>query len=374
MSGDNRYTTEIIRDPNGLDALGPAWDALFERALRPQVGQSFEWASCVWETIMKPRGARLHILVIHEGTRPVLIWPLVVLPHRRFWRAVHPLIMDSYHDVLVEPSPAAGDLAVLAVRTLRRSRGHDLLLTDWVRADSVLEGALGAAPTTDTKVDYSIEWNGFADWAAYEQSVSTRQSIHRRLRRLRERGRVAFELIEDSDRQHALIAWLIQRKLDRLAAQGTEPLWEGGAMENFIATTARRMSRFGRLVFFALSLDDEIIAAQIAVQDTNRLVALQIAHEPKFEKYGPGILIAHQFLHWAFERQLPVELGWGDSPFKKAFRNREDKISTRILATGKWGEVRMAIRRLRGWQGQRLAARKPGEAGGLERNERSGPA
>jgi len=374
MNGDNRYTTEIIRDPNGLSALGPAWDALFERALRPQVGQSFEWVSCVWETIMKPRGARLHILVLREGTRPVLIWPLVVLQHRRFWRAVHPLIMDSYHDVLVELSPAAGDLAALAVRMLRKNRGHDLLVTDWVRADSVIEGALSAVPAMDTKVDYSVEWNGLADWAAYERGVSTRQSIHRRLRRLRERGRVAFELIEDPDRQRTLIAWLIRRKLDRLSVQGTEPLWEGGSMENFIATASRRVSRFGTLLFFALTLNDETIAAQIAVQDTNRLVALQIAHEPKFEKYGPGILIAQQFLHWAFDRRLPVELGWGDSSFKKTLRNREDKISTRILPTSVWGGVRMEIRRLRGWQGQWLATRKLGEARGLERNEGPGPA
>ena len=54
-----------------------------------------------------------------------------------------------------------------------------------------------------------------------------------------------------------------------------------------------------------MTLDDEPIAVQIAIQDAHGLLAFQIAHEPKFGKYGPGILIAQQFLQWAFERRLP---------------------------------------------------------------------
>jgi CelD/BcsL family acetyltransferase involved in cellulose biosynthesis len=356
MSDNNRYSTEIIRDPIRFDALGPAWDALFERALQPHVSQSFEWASCVWETIMKPRGARLHVLVLREGARPVLIWPLVILRHRRFWRAVHPLMMGSDHnEVLVEASPAAPDLAALAVRALRKSRGHDLIATDWMRTDSVLEGALGAVPALDTAFTHSVEWSGFADWAAYERGLSSRQVNERRLRRLRECGHIAFELVEDPDRQRKLITWFMLRKLERLAVRGMEPLWEGGPMENLIATAARRVTRFGKLLFLVLTLDDEPIAVQIAVQDTNRIVAFQIAHEPKFEKYGPGTLIFRYLLQYAFEHRLPVAHGIGNPQFKKG--NVESAVSMRLFATTAWGKVRMEIRRLRGWQGQRRAAR-----------------
>jgi CelD/BcsL family acetyltransferase involved in cellulose biosynthesis len=361
MSDDNRYSTEIIRDPTRFAALGPAWDALFERALRPHVNQSFEWASCVWETIMRPRGARLHVLVLREGARPVLIWPLVVLEYGRFLRAVQPLMMGSDdNDVLVEASPAAADLAEFAVRALRKSRGHDLVVTEWVRTNSMLDGALSAVPAVQTDVTRSVAWSGFADWAAYERGLSSRQSTDRRLRRLRECGHVAFELVEDPDRQRMLVAWLVRQKLDRLAVQEIAPLWQGEPMANFIIAASRRVTRFGKVLLFAMTLDDEPIAVQVAIQDAHGLLAFQIAHEPKFGKYGPGILIAQQFLQWAFERRLPVELGWGDSAFKKVFSNGEDKISTRIFPTSAWGKARMGIR---AWQGQRQAAREARQAG-----------
>ena len=361
MSDDNRYATEIIRDPTRFDALGPAWDALFERALKPHVNQSFAWASCVWETIMKPRGGRLHVLVLREGDRPVLIWPLVVLEYGRFLRAVHPLMMGSDdNDVLVEASPEAAALARLAVRALRKSRGHDLVVTEWVRTNSMLDGALSPVPAVQTDVTRSVAWSGFADWAAYERGLSSRQSTDRRLRRLRECGHVDFALVENPDRQRALVAWLVRQKLDRLAGQDIVPLWQGEPMENFIIAASRRVTRFGKLLLFAMTLDDEPIAVQIAIQDAHGLLAFQIAHEPKFGKYGPGILIAQQFLHWAFERRLPVELGWGDSAFKKVFSNGEDKISTRIFPTSAWGKARMGIR---AWQGERQAAREARQAG-----------
>ena len=101
----------------------------------------------------------------------------------------------------------------------------------------MLDGALGAVPAVQTDVTRWSRGSKFADWAAYERGLSSRQSTDRRLRRLRECGRVAFELVEDPDRQRVLVAWLVRQKLDRLAVQDIVPLREG---ERWKTSSSRR--------------------------------------------------------------------------------------------------------------------------------------
>ncbi len=111
-----------------------------------------------------------------------------------------------------------------------------------------------------------------------------------------------------------------------------------------------------KLLFFVLMLDAEPIAVQIAVRDKDRLAAFQIAHASEFDKFGPGILIFRHFLQYAFEHELAVELGWGDTPYKRAFAKGETEISRRLFATNLWGRARMARSRL--WQRIRPWARR----------------
>lgn len=353
---------EIIRSPKQLASLHAEWNSLFERALSPRLGQSFAWISCVWETILEPQGARLHILLLREDNRLVLIWPLVIQRHKRLWRAVCPLMIGSdFNDMIVEASPTAPDLAARAVRELRRNRGHDLIYTDWVQKDSLLEGALSAVDPMYTGVVLSIRWDAFPDWATYERSVLSRQPISRRLRRLKEQGNVIFELVEDRDRRLDLTSWFVEQKLRRFATQQKTLLPDIALMVRFLPKVIDCLGE--RLLFFVLMFDAKPIAVQIAVRDKNRLTAFQIAHASEFDKYGPGILIFRHFIKYAFEQKLEVELGWGDAPYKQSFAKCKSEISRRLFPTSTWGNARMAMsriwRRIRSWEAHITSRSRP---------------
>jgi CelD/BcsL family acetyltransferase involved in cellulose biosynthesis len=318
--------------------------------------------------ITKPLGGRLHCILIRESSRLVLIWPLAILGYHRLWRAARPLGMGlSYTDVLVEASPQARPLANLAWQTLQKSRGIDLILAEGVRTNTLLHQVLLTQKAADTHTEsaFYVAWEDFEDWNAYQRRLSWRQTLDRQLRRLQECGNVAFELIEDTQRKHQLIAWLLQRKLEQLAQQGQTPVWGNDAkpLEDFLTHASRRVSLFGKLLIFALTLENEPIAVQIWTLDASRMIARHIAYAPKWSKYGPGNLLLRHSLRWAFEQRLLVDFGMGNpggsQGYKKVFGNREVEVLTRIYAFNGWGHVSLRVRALqRHLKSRRLARQK----------------
>jgi CelD/BcsL family acetyltransferase involved in cellulose biosynthesis len=238
----------------------------------------------------------------------------------------------------------------LAWRTLCQGAGIDVVLAERIRTDARLHQVLRTEKAADTHLALavSVAWNPLEDWSAYHRRLSWRQTLDRQLRRLQERGHVAFERVQEPSRQHALIAWLWRHKLERLAQQGAVPVWGDDTeyVKDFLTQAARRVTRFGQLVVFALTLDHEPIAVQTWTLDAFRMTVLQIAYDPEWSKYGPGNLLFRHGLHWAFERRLPVDFGLGHFGFKKVFGNGEVEVLTRIFAANGWGHLGTRLRTL----------------------------
>jgi CelD/BcsL family acetyltransferase involved in cellulose biosynthesis len=338
-----QHEVEVVKDPSVLQALQPDWDSLYQRADRPYLSNSFEWVWCAWESLAKPRGGRLHCIAVREGSRVVLIWPLFILRRYRFWKAVLPLNMSlDYTDVLVEASPHAGSLAELAWRTLRKTADADLILAERVRTDSLLHQLLltEKANHTYTQRVLYVSWEGIETWDAYHARLSPRRELNRRLRRLSECGEVAFEIIEDPDRQREMIDWLLRRKEKWVAEKRLRPVWGDEPHREFLVAVSRRVSRFGKLLTFVLTLDHEPIAVQTWSVDAYRMVSLQITHEPKWSKCSPGNLLLRHILQWAFERQLLADFNRGvELTWKTDFGNQGVEILSRRYAISGWGYI-----------------------------------
>jgi CelD/BcsL family acetyltransferase involved in cellulose biosynthesis len=341
------HQVEVVKDPGALQALQPDWDGLYQRADRPYLSQSFEWAWCAWETLAKPRDGRLHCIAIREDSRLVLVWPLFILRRRHFWKAVLPLNMSlDYTDLLVEALPHAGSLAALAWRTLWETAGADLILVERVRTDSLLHQVLltDRADHTETQCVRYVSWDGIDTWDAYHARLPSRRELDRKFRRLCECGEVALELIEDPKRQCEMIDWLLRHKEDWVAEKGLRPVWRDEPLQEFLIAVSRRVSRFGKLLTFALTLDREPIAVRTLAVDAHRMVSFHITHEPRWSKYSPGNLLLRHTLKWAFERQLLVDLNRGaDLTHKKDFCNQEVEILSRRYAASGWGHVGMKL-------------------------------
>jgi CelD/BcsL family acetyltransferase involved in cellulose biosynthesis len=353
MSSNDRYRSEVITETEALQRLRGDWDDLFRRAARPDVSQSFEWVLAAWETVGKPRSGQLNVVVLRENGRAVLIWPLVVYRHRRHWRAVHPLLPSEDFHPLVEDCADSRQMASAALDLVRKGRRYDLLFTEWVRLQSPLGQVLDPVSPIDAEGHHGISWDGIAEWEAYERGIPSQREIKRRLRRLHELGEVKFDILEDASAQVELVPWLMERKLQRFADLKDTPMWDPTQQSNFMSTAMRTVRTFGRFLSFTLRLKGELIALLIAVKGPARLTIYQHTQQPGFEKFGPGILIWHNCLRYAFDNKLDVSFGSGRPPYKGMFSNREILHARWSVPTSMWGEVRRGMTRLGDWRRSR---------------------
>lgn len=355
----DRYASEIIREPERFKALQADWEGLYGRAADPEIAQSFEWASAVWATVGEARSARLNVLVLRDRDRAVLIWPLAVYPHRRHWRALHPLVLyGDYVGPLVEDSNDAPQIVSDAVGLLRRGHGYDLFISEWVRKDSLLAQSLAFQPPITVESHQGVSWSTVSEWEEYERGISARREIKRRLRRLHEAGTVEFAILADASAQLPLVGWLMEQKIRRFAEIGDKPLWDPGQQQAFIETAVRTIRKAGRFLFFTLTLNGDPLAVLIALRDERALTIYQHTQQAGFEKFGPGILIWHACIRYAFDNGLSVSFGSGRSEYKRMFANAETPYARWILATSLWGKVRTGMTRLGDWRRERLAARR----------------
>jgi CelD/BcsL family acetyltransferase involved in cellulose biosynthesis len=71
---------------------------------------------------------------------------------------------------------------------------------------------------------------------------------------------------------------------------------------------------------FALSLDGQLIAAQLCLVDNHRMLCHHTAFHPAFARFSPGILVTKFALNWAFDRHLPVDFDYGHEKLQGSVR------------------------------------------------------
>jgi CelD/BcsL family acetyltransferase involved in cellulose biosynthesis len=132
------FDVDVASTPRDLDALAGDWAALEALCDARTVFQSYA-AIRIWVRHFISRGReRLHVAVVREGGRPVLILPLVITG-RPGMRIAH-LAGDpisQYSDILVDPA-ADGPAAFAAALDSVRAAGADAIVLRRVRADSSL--------------------------------------------------------------------------------------------------------------------------------------------------------------------------------------------------------------------------------------------
>ncbi|HEY0791909.1 MAG TPA: GNAT family N-acetyltransferase, partial [Chthoniobacterales bacterium] len=342
---------EIVQRGERLLALEGAWNALYDRAERPHLTQGFEWNRCLWEAYLRPLGVRLRCLVVHTSERVVLIWPFQVSRYHRFWRAARSLGSRNgdYCRVLVEAGPNAEAYVRRAWQALRQSRGVDLILAEHVPVDSLVQRVLSDPAPVASEPDTALHFDptGFATFEAYQKQMPRQRQMKRHRRHLEENvGPVVFERVDDPERQIPLIAWMMERKVERLGARGEQPLWgrDSAAFQSFLMAVSGRIARDGAFVVFTLRAGTELLSVLIGMLDASRFLAFHFAFEPAYAPYGPGGLLKQDLVRWAFERGLPVDMmHGGNKEFKKTFCNREVHLLTHVYPVSPWGWVAVRL-------------------------------
>ena len=168
-------------------------------------------------------------------------------------------------------------------------------------------------------------------YAAYEAErkaagVGVLKDIDKKRRKAeREIGPARFTALSES---HADFWTLIAWKRAQLAATGQTDLfktpWVMKLMEALMET---RDPAFGGGLY-TLHLGDDLVAAHFHLRGGGTIHGWMIAHDPKFERYSPGLLLFQDILksleHGPYRR---LDLGAGDYRFKRELSNRQQMVS-----------------------------------------------
>lgn len=352
---------QIVTDEQELLRLAPAWNELFARADRPLLSQSFEWTWCVWKHLLN--GGRLRCIFVWDRDRLVLIWAAAIVRTHRLWTAEVPIASGGdYVDFLAEKSSEAEAWARLAWEN--RATEIDLTLLSRVRISSLLYRVLterAMAPSQRKPARY-VEWDQFANWAAYYKSLCERRSIARRQKKLHERGKVSFRIVEAVNELQDLSVWMLRHKQAWLAARGGASPWVGSdRYERFLLAVLSEVKQYGHITAFVLLLDDRTIAVQICVVGMSHLTRLHDAYDEEFRSFSPQHILTIPVMEWAYERRLTVDFCFGAEPYKKVFLPLDCPVADYRILNSPFGRLHESLKsRTDGRIGARLknAARR----------------
>ncbi|OLL32551.1 hypothetical protein BTH42_05890 [Burkholderia sp. SRS-W-2-2016] len=365
---DTSVAYEIVCNEADFHALQPEWDALWSRA-RGRYYQSFGTCWQAWEQIAKPLGKKLRIVVRRELGHVVLIFPLV--SHRRaLWTYLMPLGSESadFTSMLVDDDAATLARVADTWQVMRTRCRADFITMPNVRDSTPLYRLTQnqrrfvvkeQAPHYVAKLD---EESRRYDWQSFCDSLGTLKGnkpgrLGKLGRRLATVGTVRVDVVDSADpaRFVALIDTLLdwkrgwkhdwKRGLD--ARVGKHGHWlESRHYRNFLAAWVSAESTAVRPLAFVVGVDGTPVAIDLICADSRGVTGIIASFDPAFAKWSPGVLAFEAIAKWAFDNQLPFELGVGAEAYKPYWSrgNRGDCCTTQSVNSW-WGLAAWCARR-----------------------------
>lgn len=295
------FSVEILTGRDTFLALKPEWDALFARAGLPQ--QLFQSHAFLrhWYDHYLPASDRLCLVVGREAGRLVMLWPLE--RRRRLGLELVRLMgapVAQFGDVLIEHGPRREHWLERGWEALRR---HDIDLVELrlVRAD----GALGHCNRLSLTAPVVSQEALFADLAlrvapdgpSHAYPPRDRSGYRRRLRRLAERGEIAFTSISPGEEARALAERAIAMKREALAQHGVlAPAVADPRFARFFAALAADPDDETGLRISVVTCDSRPVGIDLSFDCKGRSFGHVIASDPAFEREGLGrVLVHHAF-------------------------------------------------------------------------------
>lgn len=345
---------EVVSDEQGFRSLEAAWCDLLQRARHPNHFQSFAWTWRFWEHIARPRGQRPFVVVGRLGVRIVLIWPLVRFRKAGLQTAEWIGGEHAYYgDALVEDAPEGAEWLEAAWSHV--TKRLDFMWLSHMRDEAALAPLLRRAAGAVRSVEAApyIDWTRWPDWKTYLRSRSRnfRRDLTRRRRRLEERGAVGFRFVTSPDETGATLEWMLRQKTDWMRRQGFR-LQAGGVdsadTQGFYRAAVADALSSGHLRLAVLTLDGEILAAELGVLFRRTFSAVMAVYDPRWEKYAPGKLLMADLARWMLENRCATyDLMPTGEDYKYLWTAREAEITTYLVPCSGWGRMLIAWRRSR---------------------------
>ena len=258
------------------------------------------------------RGAALATVVLRHGSRPVLIWPLLV-ERRGLVRvacgAGAPI--SQYDEILLDPDADAKAALGAALDALRQSVRPDLVLLERVRADSTLRAALSDTPPIGCARRCSLRRPVATGWRQRLPSAKpyAAKQQRKRMKRFAKAGDCTVALAGDPAEAEAWLLealtlkrnWLREhRPLSRAFVQGRNRKLPRRARANALAAPPRRRAWSSPSSASTDAPPRSRPASSIAAPINLYLRAFA----PEFANLGPGNVLTERMLEWCAENGI----------------------------------------------------------------------
>jgi CelD/BcsL family acetyltransferase involved in cellulose biosynthesis len=299
----------VVDTVEGLERLGAEWNALFECAGKAHhVFQQHAFVVFFARVYHRDpaeseTSGKLAIVTARRSGRLVLIWPLV--QHRCTGARVLSWLGEpiaQYGDVLVAPGEPVVDLLAAAHRHILTDLRPDVLRLRRVRADAHIVPFLEHLGRRTWTVHEAPCITLAAGGAAFEdrQSGKAKKNRRRLMRRLEERGKVAFEEVHGMPERARAIAAGLADKRDWIGRRGHfSPALSDQRFDAFLQSAAAAPGNPTGCAVFALHLDDRLVAFALGFRCRRRLMLHLISHAGDLEKHGVGVLNLEAILRHA---------------------------------------------------------------------------
>jgi CelD/BcsL family acetyltransferase involved in cellulose biosynthesis len=327
---------DIVRTPEDLLALREEWNALF--AITPEISgfQSHAWLAACWAH--DTEDSELHVGVVRAGGRAVAIFPT-----RRTARGRIAFVgreVSNYAGPVFDPAQLPAAVAAWAAQ-LRADPQVKAIDLDGLRERSpfsalVRTGGLpgwgapvSVATHTCSEVDVAQGWK-----ALHERHKSKQRSAWRRkATRLGKLGELQFSETSDP----ATIVEAIPRMAELFAKR-----WEGQRVDGFSSqlefqsTAAAALAADGLALLSTLRLDGEIIAFAYGIRSPTATSSYVLAHDDRFYRFSPGLLLLLQVLEAAAERgDERYDFSVGEAPYKAQWMTGQQDVHRALWGAGR---------------------------------------
>ena len=325
----------LITGRAAFDALEDEWNALFERAGRgTQVFQTFNW-NWHWANHYLASseggiaGLELSIITARRNGELIAIWPLVAERlhgiKQVFWMGDP---VTQYGDVIIDDVPDA--LAVLkgGWDYLVANANADVIRLRRVRADASIAPFMpdAGAYIADRLTAPYLNLASAPDFASYEERYTSRARRNRRrhLRRLQERGDLAFNRYHGGPEARELATKAVALKAEWLKDRGlVSQAISDQRMSRFFADAADGHARSTNCIVTTLTTKSDLAALEVSFECKGRLALHVIVYDLNFEKMGVGAVLMENSLRDSYKHNIAVydmmapgdnyKLDWADA-------------------------------------------------------------
>ncbi len=346
-----RIEVAVLDRGEDLAALGADWADLLGRTRAFSAALTPEYAEAGWSVAAAMPGTRLAVVTVRRAGRLECVWPLFVGREGGLTIARHLGFggCEEYAGPLVADG---ADAAVIAAALAAAKRQADILRIYNLPHEGAAARAIaadGGFRRTSFVLSPVVSLVGVPDWDAWAAKASKklRAELRHDRKHLAAKGALEFKAMRGSSDGPRCIDWIFDQKRAWIADRGIRNSWmlegEGTAFFTRLASrSARDDGRPHEVEAYALTLDDQIVAACICFHSGDRLEFYTTAYDPAFSNWSPGGLMIQDCVVMAISDGVDFDFRITQQSYKQRWIDRSDRYDSFMIACSPRGAAKIA--------------------------------